>query len=371
MHVGRHLASARRRWRSSHALAAIPLGLIVAITLADIRVPQDVHLGPLLVVAPALTTSFAGPRLTGAVGALAVAAQVLIAVLHGGLTTTNHIAQICALTILSVFLVVVCSVRERRALELAQVRSVAEAAQRALLRPLPHRLGHLHIASVYLAAEKEARIGGDLYAVTRAAGSTRVIIADVRGKGLGAIGEAATLLGAFREASQHYAALPDLADALDRSMARHLAQLHETDEQAQEQFVTALLLELPDRSATAQVAHAGHPPPLLIRHGRVTPIDSPHPAPPLGMGELVPGGHDARAFTFAAGDTLLLYTDGVIEARDGDDAFYPLAERVAQWGRCGPEALVQRIRRDLLAHADGTLGDDAAVVAIHRTSGHV
>lgn len=75
-------------------------------------------------------------------------------------------------------------------------------------------------------------------------------------------------------------------------------------------------------------------------------------------------------FTFEVGDTLILYTDGVIEARDQAGAFYPFAERAAQWAECNPKALLQHIRHDLLAHAGGRLGDDAALIAIHRPPTH-
>nr|WP_324605971.1 hypothetical protein [Streptomyces sp. NRRL S-813] len=113
------------------------MGLIVAITVVDIHSPESVHLGPLLVVAPAITVSFGGAWLTGLVGALAVAAQVVIGVLHGGLYTANHISQIVGLTVLSVMAMIVCLARDRRSAELVQVRSVSETARRALLRPLP------------------------------------------------------------------------------------------------------------------------------------------------------------------------------------------------------------------------------------------
>ncbi|MFU9037592.1 MULTISPECIES: SpoIIE family protein phosphatase [Streptomyces] len=185
----------------------------------DIQSPQNIHLGPLLVIAPAITASFSGPWTTGLIGALAVAAQVVIPVLHGGLTTSNHVAQIIALTVLSVFVVLVCLVRDRRKREPAQVRSISEAAQRALLCPLPHRLGPLRFGSSYLAAEEEACIGGDLYAVTHTDSGTRVMIGDVRGKGLASVGEAATLLGAFQEAAHQHTTLPALASALDAVFA--------------------------------------------------------------------------------------------------------------------------------------------------------
>ncbi|MGD3110493.1 PP2C family protein-serine/threonine phosphatase [Streptomyces sp. YGL11-2] len=365
-HLGRHLARIEQSWRSHRALVGIPLGLIIVITVVDLRSPQYVHLGPLLVIAPAITASFSGPRTTGLIGALAVAAQVVIAVFHGGLTTTNHVAQIIALTVLSVFVVLVCLLRDRRKRELAQVRSVSEAAQRALLRPVPHRLGPLRFGSSYLAAEKEACIGGDLYAVTRTDSGTRVIIGDVRGKGLASVGEAATLLGAFQEAAHHHTTLPALASALDSSVCRYLTHLPEADPEAPEHFITALLLEIPDHEPVARMTHCGHPPPLLVSHGGVTTAESTRPAPPLGMCGLVPDLYTLHEFAFRTGDTLLLYTDGVIEARDRNNAFYPLTERVAQWTRSSPDSLVQNIQRDLLAHTEGSLGDDAALLAIQR-----
>ncbi|MFB7715050.1 hypothetical protein [Streptomyces sp. NPDC056105] len=117
----------------------------MVITVVDVHSPPDVHLGPLLVIAPALTASVAGPRLTALVGALAVAAQMLIAVLHGGFWTSNHISQIVSLTVLSVLIVIFCRARERRSRQLNRVRSVSETAQLVLLKPLSHAVrGALH-----------------------------------------------------------------------------------------------------------------------------------------------------------------------------------------------------------------------------------
>ncbi len=75
----------------------------------------------------------------------------------------------------------------------------------------------------------------------------------------------------------------------------------------------------------------------------------------------------AQTFAFAEGDVLLLYTDGVLEARDRTGAFYPLARRVTAWSGLRPQALLDRLCEDLLKHAAGnTLDDDAAMVAIER-----
>ncbi|MFH9225471.1 PP2C family protein-serine/threonine phosphatase [Streptomyces lydicus] len=367
--MGSQLQSAglRQPWRSSRALLVIPIALIVVITVADIRSPPDIHLGPTLAIAPAIAAAFAGPLVTGGIGVLAVAAQVIIAVFHGGLATTNHIVQITTLALLTVLVVFLSAVRERRSAQLAQVRSVAEAAQHVLLWPLPEKIGPLKIACLYLAAEDEAQIGGDLYAATRCDGAVRVMIGDVRGKGLPAIGEAALLLGAFREAAYRHRSLPELAAALEQSVARYLADFEQAEEPG-ESFATALLLEIPDRDQIIQMTSCGHPPPLLLSRGSAVTTPSLHPAPPLGLGGLGQTNYTVDVFSFEPGDTLLLYTDGVIEARDGDGGFYPFERRAAQWAEASPASLLHHIRSDLLAHTGGRLDDDAALIALHRTT---
>ncbi|MFF8990600.1 PP2C family protein-serine/threonine phosphatase [Streptomyces sp. NPDC014983] len=360
-------AGGRRFWQSSHALLLLPIMLIVVITAVDMQAPTSIHLGPALVIAPALTPSLAGPRTTAAIGALATLAQIVIAFTHGGIGTSNHIVQIITLAVLSVLVVLYSALRERRQAQLAQVRTVAEAAQHVLMWPLPEQIGPLRTASLYLAAEDEAQIGGDLYAATRCEGAVRVLIGDVRGKGLPAIGEAALLLSAFRECSHQHHGLDDLVTTLEQSIARYTADM-EPEEEAGERFATALLVEIPDRDQITRMTSCGHPPPLLLSPGHVVTMPSLHPSPPLGV-QAVPATveHTLDVFSFEPGDTLLLYTDGVVEARDTLGRFYPLAERVARWTDDSPEALLHHLRRDLLAHAGGRLDDDAAMIALHRT----
>jgi len=352
-------------WQSSRALLLVPLVLIAAITTADILSPVDVHLGPLLVIAPAITASFAGPRWTAAIGAVAVLAQAFIGVYFGVLLTATVVVQVIVLALLSVLIVVFSHVRERGRQRLVQVRTVSEAAQKALLGPFPTRIGPLHFAALYLAAEDEAQIGGDLYAVIRAGGGVRIIVGDVRGKGLEAIGESGFLLSAFRQASRQYATLDVLSAVLDRSVAQYLTDLVEPKDDLAEHFVTAVLLEIPGEGTSVQMTDCGHPPPLLISRGKVTPMESSDPAPPLGLCDMGPGGHALDTFRFGSGDMIVLYTDGVIEARDQEGVFYPLAERVAGWGTNAPEVLLERVREDLLAHTGGSLDDDAAIVVVH------
>ncbi|MEV0532561.1 PP2C family protein-serine/threonine phosphatase [Kitasatospora sp. NPDC050463] len=384
----------RPSWRPGrHALTALPLALIVVITVVDILAPPAIHLGPLLIVAPAITASFAGARSTALVALLALAALTVIGITRDGLTTPNHETQLGAQVVVSVLIVGLRVLRDRHERELAQIRSVSEAAQRVLLRPLPDRIGQLRLASVYLAAEAEAQVGGDLYAAARTAGGTRLLVGDVRGKGIASLGEAALLLGAFRAAAHLHADLPDLADYLDGSVRWGLTQLGEQHRSEQrdggpgrdgragagagdgageaaddsgESFITAAILDIPDDGSVIRLIDCGHPPPLLLRDGGVTALNARLPAPPLGLGELAPGSYRVDEFPFLPGDLLLIYTDGVIEARDARRRFYPLAERLAAWPAGPPTALVEHVRHDLLAHAGGRLDDDAAIVAVER-----
>ncbi|MFI6355040.1 PP2C family protein-serine/threonine phosphatase [Streptomyces sp. NPDC050743] len=358
-------AGSRQPWQSVHALLLLPITLIVVITVVDMQAPTNIHLGPALVIAPAITPSFAGPRTTAAVGALALAAQTLIGFTHGGIGTSNHIVQIITLAVLTGTLVLYSALRERRQAQLAQVRTVAEAAQHVLMWPLPEQIGPLRIASLYLAAEDEAQIGGDLYAATRCDGAVRVLIGDVRGKGLSAIGEAALLLGAFRESAHRHIPLEELAILLEQSVTRYAADL-DPPEEAGERFATALLVEIPDRDPVTRMTSCGHPPPLLLSPGHAVTVPSLHPSPPLGVHGNCE--HTLDVFSFEPGDTLLLYTDGVVEARDARGRFYPLTERAALWTDDAPEALMHHVRRDLLTHAGGRLDDDAALIALHRTT---
>jgi serine phosphatase RsbU (regulator of sigma subunit) len=353
-----------RSSRSSPALLLFPVAVILTITLIDIQTPRAVHLGPFLAVAPAITASFAGALATGAVGALAVTAQVFIGQLHEGPMAANQ-AQIGTLVVISALLTAFRYVTDRRERRLSQVRSVAVAAQEVLLRPLPDRVGQLRIAAVYLSAEKEAQIGGDLYAAVRTEGATRLLIGDVRGKGLSAIGDAAVLIGAFRGSAYRNLTLPGIAGHLGNAV--RWSWVHTAVEgAAEESFVTALVLDVYDDRAVAGMVNCGHPPPLLVHQGAVRTLELGEPALPLGLGMAPEDDRAVEMFGFEDDDLLVLHTDGVIEARDADGVFFPLTDRVADWRGDSPESLVDHLRDSLLQHAGGQVNDDAAIVVAAR-----
>ncbi|MFE7356154.1 PP2C family protein-serine/threonine phosphatase [Streptomyces sp. NPDC057543] len=126
----------------------------------------------------------------------------------------------------------------------------------------------------------------------------------------------------------------------------------------------------PTTAPAAEMINCGHPPPLLVHDQRVTVLHARQPLPPLGVCERPIEDDGIDPFTFEGGDMLVLYTDGVIEARSPSRAFYPLAERVASFPATNPDALLHHIHRDLLAHAGGHLADDAALLVIERAPSH-
>ncbi|GAB2759075.1 PP2C family protein-serine/threonine phosphatase [Streptomyces bullii] len=250
--------------------------------------------------------------------------------------------------------------RSRREAELASVRSIAEVAQRVLLRPVPLTAGPLQAAVSYSSAVAEARIGGDLYEVVASPHGVRVIVGDVQGKGLAAVETAAVVLGAFREAAHEAPDLVALGERLERSMTRELEG---------EKFVTAILAEI-GTDHEAVFLNYGHPAPMLVR--RDGSVDFPQPpsyALPLGLGAHSserPGPHRVR---FPPGEQLLLYTDGVTEARDESGRFYPLGDRAHLLKDPDAHRALHTLREDLAQHAAGPPHDDAAMLLL-RYHGH-
>lgn len=154
------------------------------------------------------------------------------------------------------------------------MRSVAEAAQRVLLRPVPQSAGRLRLAVSCTSAVAEARIGGDLYEVVATPHGVRTPIGDMQGKGLDAVETAAVVVGAFREAAYDESALTAVGDRLERALARHL-----TDEN----FVTAVLTES-QGTGVLPLLNYGHPAPLTIKgHGDIGFLVPPERALPLGL----------------------------------------------------------------------------------------
>lgn len=248
---------------------------------------------------------------------------------------------------------------------LASARVIAEAAQRAVLPAPAAQIGGLHIAARYEAAQADAFIGGDLFAVQDTPFGVRLVVGDVRGKGLEAVEAVAVVLGAFREAADQESSLEGVAARLERALAREGTRRDELD--AVEGFTTAVLAEIPHGEGVVRVVNRGHPEPLVLyADGDVDVLEPTQPALPLGMGELGAWPDRSEAHSLPPGATLLLYTDGLSEARDAGGVFYDPGERLAGRLFPGPEELLDALVNDVRRHTGGEATDDMALLAVSR-----
>ncbi|AUG75276.1 serine/threonine protein phosphatase [Kitasatospora sp. MMS16-BH015] len=345
--------------RRSRGLLAGAYLLLVLAVVTDLLTGPTTTVSPVLASVPVLAAS--GTRRVHVpliAGAIALATASLLWAQNGSLPSSVHLAAIAAIaatTLASGAHVAVVTAREQ---ELRQVRSVAEAAQLALLRPVPARLGPLRIAVRYQAAAPEAQIGGDLYEALDTPFGVRVLLGDVEGKGLGAVETAADVLGAFREAAVAEPDLATVAERLDAAVARRAGE---------ERFVTAVLLAVPPAPHPALLVTCGHPPPLLLtRTGQARELLPTAPSPPLGLLALTGGHYTAEPFDLRRGELLLLYTDGLSESRDTTGTFYPLATRLTDLPVPNPEALLDHLITDVTRYTGGLPTDDSALIAIRR-----
>lgn len=349
--------SARKRGAAQLAshTPVLPVLIVSVIVVVDLVGGAGLTWLPLLAAGPALAATTSGPRGVLCVGLLAGALAAMLGV-RDGAPRHDLASVLAALVAVTLASTLAGSLRGRRERVLAAVRSVAETAQHALLQPVPATVGPFQVAVRYSAAAAEARIGGDLYALVPTPYGVRLIVGDVRGKGLPAVGTAALVLGVFREAAYEEPDLLAVVARIERSLARNLGS---------DDFVTAVVAGYP-RSGSLEVVNCGHAPPLLVRGSAVAPVEPARPAPPLGLSALTDERPSLQVLPFADGDQLLLYTDGVTEARDQSREFYPLAERLGRHLSDEPARTLTALHTELLAHVGGRLEDDAALLLLRK-----
>ncbi|MGW2396904.1 PP2C family protein-serine/threonine phosphatase [Kitasatospora sp. NPDC001664] len=299
-----------------------------------------------------------------ALGLATEAVAFLLAWYNGVLGQSVHTATVLAIALVAAIGWVSATLRVRQEQALADAQLVAEVARRVLLRSVPDRLGCVRAAVHYAAAAAHASIGGDLYEVVNTRHGVRAVVGDVRGKGLAAVETAAAVLGAFREAAHQEPELDRVAGWLAVSLDR---VLHEGEHPGvEEEFVTLVLIGVrPDGSV--EIVNCGHPAPLLLSPGApARALELPETVPPLGVLDPTDVRPPVQRITIAPGDRILLYTDGVIEARDHRGAFYPLAERLPYCAVGSPTEVLRRLHEDVVRHVGHKLGDDAAMLLLHH-----
>jgi serine phosphatase RsbU (regulator of sigma subunit) len=232
---------------------------------------------------------------------------------------------------------------------LAGVTLVAEAAQRAILAQPPARIGPISLSVRYLSAAAEAQVGGDLYEVVPAPSSVRLLVGDVRGKGLAAVRTATIVLGEFRAAAAGTGDVATVAREIDRRIPAYLLDT--------EEFVTAVLVDI-EHDGRFHVVSCGHPAPVLLTaQGQIEEVELDS-SPPLSLGV---NPVTARG-QLGPGDRLLLFTDGMIEARSPTGEFInpvPFLSDLAQAEfTCALDALLSSLTRA----AGHRLDDDIALL---------
>jgi serine/threonine protein phosphatase PrpC len=236
---------------------------------------------------------------------------------------------------------------------------LAAEIQWSLLPPLTFAS---HDVTVAAALEPAYQVAGDTIDYAVDAGRAHVAVFDGMGHGLQAAQLAVLAVSAYRNARRGGRSLADTTAVIDTALASSFGG---------EAFTTAVLARLDTDDGTLTWVNAGHPPPLLLRDGKVVKqlVVSPHL--PLGL-----GGNDPEATGPAIGtehlqpgDRVLLYTDGVVEARSPDGEFFgtdrlaDLVIRNLAGGMPAPETM-RRVVRELLAHQQGQLSDDASLLLL-------
>lgn len=217
-----HRMAAKKPQRSQTLLVRLPAVVMAVVAAGDLLTGPGVGFLPLASLGPAFAGLAGGWRRTAWYGLAALLLCVGLGLYDGLFQERRGFMAMVSVVGVTGASVVAAVMRGRREAELANVRSIAEVAQRVLLRPVPLSAGPLQAAVSYTSAVAEARIGGDLYEVVSSPHGVRMIVGDVQGKGLAAVETAAVVLGAFREAAHDEPDLVGLGERLERSVSRVL-----------------------------------------------------------------------------------------------------------------------------------------------------
>ncbi|MEU8463332.1 PP2C family protein-serine/threonine phosphatase [Streptomyces sp. NPDC029003] len=223
---------------------------------------------------------------------------------------------------------------------------------------LPPRTIGTGRATSSAALEPAYDIGGDAFDHSFADDVLHLALLDAMGHDLASGGASAAGLAAYRSTRRSGGTLPDIVAAIDRTLVRWIP----------ERLMTAVIAELDTLHGDFTWINCGHPAPLLIRDGHVLQGALERPARlPLGFGFHTPDPPVPQRVRLQPGDRVLIYSDGVTEARSPDGTFFGeqrLADTVIRStasGESAPEAL-RRLIQHLLTHQEHRLRDDATLL---------
>lgn len=235
-----------------------------------------------------------------------------------------------------------------------ELSEVSRTLQEGLLPPSLPAVPGWSMTSLYLPAATDIEVGGDFYDVFPTAAGWMAVIGDVVGRGAAAAALTTMARYTLRTAGS-------LVGTPTMGLARLNESLRERGEMA---LCTAAVLLMRDDGGESSLVCAGHPLPFLVRDGKPRPVGRTGPL----LGAFDHGHWLAAPVNFESGDVLVLYTDGVIDARSQNGAGRFGEERLEETLVGATDAIdaVARIRGALAEFAGDEQADDTAVLALQR-----
>ncbi|MDQ4070909.1 MAG: SpoIIE family protein phosphatase [Actinomycetota bacterium] len=234
-----------------------------------------------------------------------------------------------------------------------QPMSVAAELAWRLLPPLTFGTDEVVISGVLAPAYQ---LGGDSFDYAVDAHIARIALFDAMGHGLEAGLLASVAMAACRTSRRAGSELAGMASSIHDAVSRQFGL---------ERFVTAVLAELELASGRLRWSVSGHPPPLLLRNGRIVKTLAGDVTPPLGVSGVVRVSEEM----LEPADQVLFFTDGVVEARSADGEFFGVGRLVDMIARTSAAATpapetMRRLLHAILDHQEGELQDDATIVVM-------
>lgn len=246
---------------------------------------------------------------------------------------------------------------QQRLLHQERLRKELEISRRIQEELLPREPGRFPFAEAAGTSIPAREVGGDFFNYFPLFGDeAAALVGDVSGKGVPAAILMANLQATLRARLEHEKDLALLAERMDRELGG--------DEPAQS-YLTLFLAVLDGRAGWLRYVNAGHATPLLVRRtGGIEHLEST--GRPLGL--LPGGGYEERRLRVEKGDTLFMYTDGLVDAENaaGEPFGAARVEELLVVDRDGATAdLLARVKTALLRHRGASeASDDATIVAL-------
>lgn len=344
---------------------ALPPAVLVLVAVLDLAMGRDRQVIALVVIAPLVAATSMGRRGTALFGVLAVLTAALLGAYdqqYAAEAVTAQVIRLCGITAGTAAALAASTLRLRREAEVARLsaeaaatRAVVDAAetlQRHLLGAAPVAHG-LDTAVRYLPASRHAQVGGDWYdGFGRPDGSTVLVIGDVAGHDAAAAATMAEVRGMLRAIAQSAATPSAVLTELDHAMAGVGVPT----------LITAVVATVETRGDVICLrwSDAGHPAPVLLRADGGTEVLARAPERLLGVDpSTARRDHEVE---LRPGDTVLLYTDGLVERRGAvlDEGTAWLVGELRRWAGRPLEQLCD----GLLGTLGGRVEDDVALLAV-------